>query len=429
MTPRRAAVVSWSLWAFAAVAIAAGTVLSTLYPFSSLQEAYDPVGEGLWAASWAGFGFVGALIVTRRPDNRIGWLLCVITFMLGVGVMTPVYGRVAFLHPGLGLPLGGLATWVAMWAITLVFGGVVALLLLFPSGALASKRQKSLGFALGLVALLSVATEAVNPQAPEGDVAPFNPLGVASLADPIAEASGIIGGLFAVVAALVLLDFVYRFWRSRGVQRQQFRWMVLAAATFPVLFMGAVVLEDSYLHPDAFDPVTAVFFLCGNGLAAAIGVAITRHGLYEINRVVSRTVGYALLTAVLVGVYLGAVTLLTAATAPIAGESPLAVAAATLLAAAVFGPARRRIQGAVDRRFNRARYDASVTAEAYRGRLRDEVDLENVADGLVETVLTCMQPASASLWLAGGGTLPEKSLARSSAVTVSERRREKKGSS
>ena len=427
MTARRAAIVSWALWCLAAAAIAVGTILSALYPFSSVQETYDPVAEAFWAASWLGFGFVGALIVTRRPDNHIGWLLVGITFLLGVGVMTPVYGRVAYVNPDLGLPLGPVATWVAMWSVIPVFAGVVALLLLFPSGVLQTRRQRILGWALGLVLLLSVVSEALRPQPPEGDSPPSNPLGVASLEDAIADASGVIGGLFTIIAALVLVDFVYRFWRSRGVQRQQFRWLVLAAVTFPVLFLGAIMFEEALLQPDDFDPVTLVFFVSGNALAAAIGIAVTRHGLYEINRVVSRTVAYALLTAVLVVVYLAAVTLLTAATAPVIGESPLAVAAATLIAAAAFGPLRRRIQGGVDRRFNRARYDASRTIDSYRGRLRDEVDLESVASDLVETVLASMQPAGTRLWLATGGEMFRENLASATAVTVSERHRETKG--
>ena len=428
MSPHVARPLAWTLWAVAVVAIVAASILSALYPFTSVQETHDPIAEGVWAASWLGFGLVGALIVSRRSDNRIGWLLVATTFLLGVGVVTPGYGRVAYQNPDAGLPLGPLAVWLATWPIILVFGCVVALLLLFPSGELAARRQRVLGAMLALAALATAAIAAFTPGAPEGDAPPFNPLGIESLAGPLQDASGIVGGAFGVVALAVLIDFFYRFWRSRGVQRQQFRWLVLAAAMFPVLFIVALLVEEAFLTPDSFDPVVVVFFLCGNGMAAAIGIAVTRHGLYEISRVISRTVSYALLTAVLVALYLAAVTLLTSATAPITGKSPLAVAAATLLAAAAFGPVRSRIQAIVDRRFNRARYDAAVTVDAYRGRLRDEVDLDTVATGLVDTVLTSMQPATANLWLAGGGSLQEI-LASPTAVTVSERHREKKGSS
>ena len=426
MTPRTAGRIAWTLWVVAVMAIAVAGVLSARYPFSSAQEVHDPVGETIWAASWLGFGLVGALIVRRRPDNRIGWLLVGLTFMLAIGVLSPSYGRVAYQNPGAGLALGALATWLAMWAIAPVFAGVVALLLLYPTGALATRRQRTLARLLGSVLAVQIAVDAFTPGAPEGEAPPFNPLGLAPLEDLFDAASGIVGSVFALVAAAALVDFVYRFRRSRGVQRQQFKWLALAAAAFPPLFAVGVVVEDAFLTSDHFDPVVVVFFLCGNGLAAAIGIAVTRHGLYEINRVISRTVGYALLTAVLLGLYLGAVTLLTTATASLAGDSPVAVAIATLLAAAAFGPARRRIQGAVDRRFNRARYDAAVTVDAYRGRLRDEVDLQAVSSGLVETVFSSMQPATAYLWLAGDAGVKEISQSPFP-VTVSERRREKKG--
>ena len=427
MTGRTAGRIAWTLWVIAAVAIAVAGVLSAQYPFSSAQEVHDPVGEAVWAASWLGFGLVGALVVRRRPDNRIGWLLVGLTLLLAIGVFSPGYGRVAYQNPGADLPLGALATWLAMWAIAPVFGGVIALLLLYPTGALTSRRQRVLGWLLASVLAVQVLLDAFTPGSPEGDAPPFNPLGVASLEEFFDVASGIIGSIFGLVAAATLVDFVYRFWRSKGVHRQQFKWLALAAAAFPPLFAAGILVEEFYLTPDHFDPVIAVFFLCGNGIAAAIGVAITRHGLYEINRVVSRTVAYAVLTAVLVGVYLAAVTLLTAVTAPVTEESPLAVAAATLLAAAVFGPARRRIQTTVDRRFNRGRYDAEVTVWAYRGRLRDEVDLATVAQDLLATVTATMQPAGATLWIARGTNLPEKNLPSSTAVTVPERPRETKG--
>ena len=393
--------VSWTLWGVGVIAIAVAAVLAARYPFTSLQETYEPVGETLWAASWLGFGLVGALIVSRRPDNRIGWLLVAITATLSIGVMSTIYGRVAYQHPEVGLPLGPFATWIAMWVVNLTFGAVVALLLLFPSGALVARRQRWLAAALVVVVAATCVVHALLPKAPEGDAPPFNPLGVESLEATLTAATGILGMAFAIVAALVLADFIYRFWRSTGVARQQFRWLVLTATTFPVLFFVGVMLEDSLLSPDQFDPVSLVFFLCGNGLAAAIGVAVTRYGLYEIDRVISRSVTYVLLTAVLVAVYLAAVTVLTAATAPVTGDSPLAVAAATLLAAAAFGPARRRIQSAVDRRFNRSRYDAVRTVDSYRSRLRDEVNLETVAADLLGVVHSSMQPSEARLWLAG----------------------------
>ena len=421
MSTRFARPLAWGLWLTAVAAIVVAGVLSALYPFSSIQETSDPFAESVWSMSWVGFGLVGAMIVSQRPRNRIGWVLIGITFMLAIAILTPSYGRTAFY--GGSLPLGAVATWLGAWTFFPATGLVVALLLLYPSGVLAQRRHRIMAWLLVVLVGLRAALAAFTPGPIEGDAPPFNPLGIAALEDPTIP-DAVSAGL-VIAALLVLVDFIFRFWRSRGTERMQFRWLAWAAAAFPVLFSAAVMLEDQFLDPNDFDPVVVVFFVCGNGLAAAIGIAVTRHGLYEINRVISRTVSYLVLTAVLVAVYLGAVTLLTAATAPITRKSPLAVAAATLLAAAVFGPARRRIQGVVDRRFNRARYDAAVTVDAYRGRLRDEVDLETVATDLVHTVLSVMQPAATHLWLAGAGT--QKILPGPTAVTVSERRSEKKG--
>jgi hypothetical protein len=137
-------------------------------------------------------------------------------------------------------------------------------------------------------------------------------------------------------------------------------------------------------------------------LPIAMGMGILRHRLYDIDRILSRTVAYALLTTVVAGVYLAGVTLLTTATANRAGDAPLAVATATLLAAAAFGPARRRIQAGVDRRFNRARYDAARTAAAYRARLREQLDLEVITADLIATAGTTVQPTAVTVWLRPG---------------------------
>ena len=427
MTKRRAAAIAWTLWAIAVVATCAGTYLAAKYPFTSSQETQDSAAEFVWSASWFGVGLVGALIVSQRPRNRIGWVLVGITFTLAMNVVATSYGRAAFFDPAAGLPLGHVATWFATWGFNLVAALVVAVLLLFPSGELPVRRQKVLAWLLAGLAVAAIAVDAFTPGPVEGEGPPLNPLGLTRLAGGLDAAGTVLGMAQVVVAIAVLADFVYRFWRSRGLQRQQFRWMVLAAAAFPVLFVGAILVESAFLTNDAFDPVVAVFFVCGNGMAAAIGVAVSRHGLYEMSRVVSRSLGYAVLTAVLVATYLGAVTVLTWAIAPNSDDSPLAVAAATLLAAAVFGPARRRIQGVVDRRFDRARYDAGQTVERYRHRLREQVDVDALTRDLLGTVSASMHPAGALLLLRGGGSGQQSFLAASAAVTVPERTHETRG--
>ena len=426
MSIRAARLLAWAAWLIGAAGIVGGSILGAAYPTESIIEDFDPIANAVWSASWLGFGFVGALIVSQRPNNRIGWVLCGITLTTGLAVIAPSYGRADLVNNG-SLPLGEFFSWLGAWTFAPTAGLVVALLLLFPSGTVAARRHRYAGLALVGIVCAGTALAMVTPGPVEGDAPPVNPLGLSSWAGPIDVATQVAGTALAFLAVALLIDFLYRFWRSRGAERQQFRWLALAAGAFPILFMLGLAIEANLTGERAFDPVVVVFFLCGNGMAAAIGIAVTRYGLYEINRVVSRSVSYLALTAVLVAVYLAAVTLLTTVTAPLTRKSPIAVAAATLLAAALFGPARRRIQGAVDRRFNRARYDAAVTVDAYRGRLRDEVDLETVAADLVATVLTAMQPARTHLWLAGGAGTSQKILLGPSAVTVSERRSEKKG--
>jgi hypothetical protein len=382
------------MWALSLVSIVAAAILSWKNP-PLTTTAYDPLSNFVWVAAWIGFGFVGALIVSSRPHNRIGWALCGITLAVGVAVLSGEYGNVGYIH---GLPMNRVAAWLATWTFVSAVGLVGALLLLFPDGRLATRRRRWLARALTAVIALGVVVYAVQPGPVVGDAPPLNPLGIDALGPQLEVASGVVGGAVGVVMMLVLLDMLLRFWRSRGVERQQFRWFALAALAFPVMFFPVILFAD---EPTEFDPVSLVFFLCGNGLAAAIGIAVTRHGLYEINRVISRTIAYLLLTVVLAALYLGGVTLITTLTSPVVGDSPLAVAAATLAAAAAFGPARRRIQASVDRRFNRHRYNAGQTVDAYRHRLRDEVNMDALSADLLSTVSATVQPAQATLWLRG----------------------------
>lgn len=421
MTRVPATAVAWALWILALVAIVTGAALAVTYPPASVIEEFSLVDEVLWSSSWLGFGLVGALIVSKRSDNRIGWVLCAVTFAISTVILAAPYARAA---AELQLPLGSAAAWIGAWMFVPVTALVVVLLLIYPTGRLVSRRQRWLLTGLALVAGADTIVHAIRPGPIEGDGPPLNPLGIPALEEQLDAAAAVLGPAIAAIALLVVLDAVGRYRRSAGVQRQQFRWFALAAAAFPVLFVVGILLEDHVFGASGFDPVPVVFLVCGNGLAAAIGVAVTRYGLYEINRVISRSVAYVLLTAVLGGIYLGSVTVLSTATSEITGDSPLAVAAATLLAAAAFGPARRRIQSMVDHRFNRARYDASMTIDGYRSRIRDEVELERLTSDLLATVRMSMQPSTAALWL--GGATPAKGQEMSAgtiSVTVPERPR------
>jgi hypothetical protein len=273
------------------------------------------------------------------------------------------------------------------------------LLLFFPNGRLPSARWRWLP---RVVVPCGLSASALAVKIP-------GELGVADLANPYAAAgaagtvvqvivfTAVIVMFLCVVAATVSMVVHRR--RSSGQERLQLRWFTWAAGMLAavLVFTGAGALISNEVVN------SLLFSVAMAGLFTAIGVAVLRYRLYEIDRIISRTVTYATVTVVVVAVYLGGVTVITTVTSPVAGDSPLSVAAATLAAAAVFGPARRRIQGSVDRRFNRARYDAERIVEGYRAHLRDEIDLRSLEAELRATVQATVQPTTTGLWLRSPG--------------------------
>jgi hypothetical protein len=275
---------------------------------------------------------------------------------------------------------------------------VMTLVVTYPSGD-PSRFGRWILRAFLFVTLADALVFAFRPGPVQGDTPPDNPLGIPgarNLLDPATEGLGMV---LAVLALVAVVDLVIRFRRSSGVERLQFRWFVLAVAAFPVMFLGANLLEGLVFGSEGFDPVVVAFALWGNGTAVAIGIAVTRHGLYEINRVISRTVGYALVILLLAAVYMGAVTWLTSL---LPDQSDLVVAASTLGVAALFSPIRRLVLNRVDRRFNRSRYDAEKVMDEFSGSLRNGVDGPAVVAGWIEVVSETMQPATATVWVRDG---------------------------
>jgi hypothetical protein len=387
------------MWLLGVVMLVLGAVLSEVNPPISTTQAEESALEGaIWLSTWVGFGLVGALIVSSRPANRIGWLMCGITFGMGVAILAGEYSRFALVTEPGRWPFGEVAAWVATWGFLPVVALVVALVLMYPSGT-PSRLGRSVLRAFVFVVSIEALVYAFRPGPVQGDTPPDNPLGIPGAGPVLDPATEWLGTLLGAIAVVAVLDAVLRFRRSSGVERLQFRWFVLAVAAFPIMFLVASFLEEAVVGFEGFDPVVVIFPLWGNGTAAAIGVAITRHGLYEIDRVISRTVGYVLVVGVLAAAYLGAVTGLTSI---LPDQSQLAVAASTLAAAALFNPVRRRVQGRVDRRFNRSRYDAQRVMDRFVGSLRDQVDSGEVLDGWVGVVAETMQPATAAVWVRNG---------------------------
>jgi hypothetical protein len=338
---------------------------------------------------------VGALIVAHRPGNAIGWLFSAIGLLAFTGQVASQYALYAYVtRPG-SLPGAILAAWFDSWTWYVVLALVVVFTpFLFPTGRLLSPRWRPAAWlaaaATAAVALLG-ALRADLDSIPEHEIS--NPIGVAGVENPEKTTIGVaFYVLLGFLAALAIWSLVLRFRRSRGEERQQLKWFTYAAA---LLLPGSLVSD---FVPGALGSVVGSIPIVFVPVAA--GIAILRYRLYDIDRLINRTLVYGLLTALLAGVYGGAVLVLGQGFGGIRGKPPSwAVAGATLAVAALFQPARRRIQQAVDRRFNRRKYDAAKTVEAFSARLREEVDLDTLSAELLAVVDQTMQPSQAWLWL------------------------------
>jgi hypothetical protein len=337
---------------------------------------------------------VGALIVVADRRHLLAWLLLVEALTLAVFNLTQQYAPLALgLTPRrLSLPGGALASWLTSWTnVPGIVIGVVFLVLLFPDGRLPSRRWWPLGLAGTVVLVVPTVVLAVA----------YWPLRGPALITHEGEVSPLVDAMFGLtfLAALVLgavsvVALVLRFRRAGAVQRQQIKWFAF----------GAVLSIPLSLFPEARPWGPYLEFLGSVLLLAGLGIGIFRFRLWEIDRLVNRTLVYGLLTVLLGAVYAGVVLVLGQLSGGIGEGTPSwAVAAATLAVAALFQPARRRIQQVVDLRFNRRKYDAARTIERFSARLRDHVDLDTLSAELLAAVDQTMRPAAASLWLRPSG--------------------------
>jgi FtsH-binding integral membrane protein len=391
MNARVAVPLAWSVCALSVTFAAFG--LFFLYLNGSFEDLLDE-SLGIDAVLALSFPTVGAIIASHRPSNAVGWIFCAIGLCGGVEVFTVEYGIYALVtNPG-SLPAGVIATWIGTWvwlpSVTLT---ISFLLLLFPHGRLLSSRWRPVAWLAASVTIAGVVLLAIVPwDLLEPGVSAQNPVGVENLRYlGIAPPAPIF--LFGIPTMLLCVaSLVLRFRRSRGEERQQLKWFVSAG----VLIVGALFVP--LLVPGAASSVLQLLVM--PLLPVAVGVAIMRYRLYEIDLLINRTLVYGALTALLAAVYVASVVSLQGALRALTGqESQLAVVASTLLIAAIFNPLRRRIQALVDRRFYRRKYDARKTLEAFSAKLRNETDLDTLSDDLVGVVRETMQPAHVSLWL------------------------------
>ena len=372
-------------------------LLAEALVLSALTGQLSVLGSGPIVPVVVVYAAVGFVVARRQPGNPIGWILStwIVVFLLSgvAGGYAALYYR--FGHHG--LPLAPVAVVLGpLWAPALLLFPVV--ILLFPDGRLAARRWRwvlrayVVAGALASAAVFAPAVTAVARHDVRIDAAG----NLISTGRPH-------GGLLAVAAPLglglilvIVLSFVahqvFSWRRATGERRQQLKWLATGAAVTLVVVAASL----------GFSSTSVVGEILGIGLAAlpvGIGVGILKYRLYEIDRIISRTLAYAIVTGLLVGVYAGLVLL---ATEVLRFHSSVAVAMSTLAAAALFSPLRRRVQRTVDRRFNRARYDADQTVMAFAARLKDAVDLDSVHDDLAAVVEKTLEPAHMSVWIRAG---------------------------
>jgi hypothetical protein len=383
--PRARTVLAWLLWLATMTCCAAGLVV-TLFVTRPLTAGVLLSGAYFAVAFPLGYATIGLVMALRRPANPIGWLFAVSGLLWSITIpFDPWLDRLIL--DGRPLPL--LARLAAIvteynWAPAVAFG-ITLPALLVPDGRLRSRRWRPVVAAALAGPLLGLLGATFEPGKLEETVVPIdNPFGRPGVVGTVAAVIGLTGlALWFTSMLAALVSLVLRFRASRGTERQQLRWVVAGAA-------GAVT---GLVVGMAGVGVTYVAVLC---LPVGVGVAVLRYRLWDLDRLVSRTVTYAAVTALLVVPYL---LILPVATGLAGGSGSLAVAAATLAAAALFQPVRRRVQGLVDRRFNRRRHDAAKLIEAFAVRLRDQVDLGALHAELLAVVDQTMQPTQASLWL------------------------------
>ena len=390
MSHRSAARIAWSIVGVAILGAAASLTIAAVGGAGvkgGLLVAIATIALFLVAS------IVGGLVASRHPSNPIGWILCCFSAINGVSLVLEGYTEY-YVSSGSGSRLvAETAAWINTWSYIAAFLAVTLVLLLFPDGHLPSRRW-AVALWCCVVGNAAFAAGAALDTGPLHEYPQIvNPLGVSHRLSSVIEPIGIALTLIALFAAAV--SVVARFRRSTGVERQQIKLLAVASliAAAAMLVAAAIGLAGS---DDLANAVIVLGILC---IPVAIGVAMLRYRLYDVDRLISRTLVYGSLTALLGAAYAAMVLAGQALFSSFAGGSNLAIAVSTLLVAALFLPVRARVQRLVDRRFYRRRYDAQRTLEAFGTRLREQVDLATLTVELRTVADETMQPAHLSVWL------------------------------
>lgn len=400
--PRRAAVLL-ALGLFGLFTLLLGTVGLMWVIASPPPPGVEPItaDAALFSLGLFGIMTVGVLVGSRHPTNPIGWLLCAFCLVQILAPLSYLYAIVGFYGTEQRLPGAAVAAWLTVWIWIPAIAILGLALLLFPDGRPPSRRWRwAVWIAVGGIASSIVLGATL-----------WSSRGASflSLGDDFPGMARVPGN---VALALTFASFVtsavslvFRFHRSRGDERLQLKWLMFATAVAAAGLIGLAFADATFEGDPLWIDLLGTLGVLG--IPVAMGIAIFKYRLYAIDRIISRTLSYTLLTGAMAAVYAGGILLSGWMLRPLAGSDGLAVAGSTLAAAALFSPARRRIQLAVDRRFNRRRYDAALTVDAFTARLRNEGNLDTLQSDLITTINEVLQPRSLSVWFRN----PERTVA------------------
>lgn len=391
----------WMLWLIDVMTIITGIIMFTRT--TSSDQIAGLLGTYSLVIAFLAFPVIGALIISRRPENTIGWIFCAIGLGTAFTSFSAAFEQTALVNHTDAAPIVGVITVLGnmVWPMNLALG--TWLLFLFPTGRLPSPRWRLVFWLDVVVSVGSAMISLVTPGYLESGNRIWNPLGIVGTESLIAMLNNVGGPIFIFCALASLISIIVRYVKSRDTQRQQIKWFALGAVA-----MAAVIIVSIVVIPEENWLSNVTFALGIVMLPIGAGIGVLRYRLFDIDVIINRTLVYGSLTAILAAIYfagvVGVQSLVNIVTRHeltnvSAAQSPVLIVVTTLLIAALFTPLRRRIQQFIDRRFYRSRYDARKTLDRFATSLRSEVELHHLTESLLETVEQTMQPAHASLWL------------------------------